>query len=294
MAQVLPVVINLSSGSSMDQDAVERLSDTFRRAGLNIRMRAVESEEMAEAVSRAAEEAPGMMVVGGGDGTLSHAAGTAHERGLTLGILPTGTLNHFAKDLGLPLDLEEAVEVIARGNKRRVDLGEVNGRLFLNNLSLGIYPRAVKEREKTPWLEWLGRLVGTGWALGKALAHSPRERVGLEAQGESTEIHSHLIFIGNNRYLSSGGSPASRERLDEGGLDIFWAPSTGIWGLIKAVASANTTSYSLRDGNSCWTEEARITSRKPRLKAVCDGEVLELDTPLELACRAGALEVTAP
>ncbi|MCB2228198.1 MAG: hypothetical protein KQH53_16070 [Desulfarculaceae bacterium] len=294
MTQAIHVVVNLSSGPTPERELAQEVSQALEAAGLEARLWAEPSDQIAEAMQRAAGQASELLVVGGGDGTISHAAGLAHERGLALGVLPTGTLNHFAKDLGLPLELDEAVEVIARGRRRRVDLARVNDRVFINNLSLGLYPRAVREREKASWLSWTGQFVSTGWALAKVLTHSPREEVVLEADGERQDIRSHLIFVGNNRYLDGQGNPASRAALDQGGLDIFWSPASGPWALLKAAFYDARGRYPLPEAAQCWASSARLESRKPSLQAVCDGEVLRFKPPLELASLPGALEVLVP
>ncbi|MGB6195357.1 MAG: diacylglycerol kinase family protein, partial [Methyloceanibacter sp.] len=92
------------------------------------------------ALARARSAEIDAVVVGGGDGSIRTVAGVLAQTGVPLGILPLGTLNHFAKDLGIPLHLKEAAEVIAKGEKRTVDLAEVNGETFINNSSIGIYP----------------------------------------------------------------------------------------------------------------------------------------------------------
>src|SRR4029079_14151203 len=94
-----------------------------------------------------AERGDELLVVGGGDGTISAAASALVGTDTRLGILPLGTLNHFARDLGIPTDLDEAAQLIARGHVRRVDVGEMNGRIFINNSAIGLYPLMVVDRD---------------------------------------------------------------------------------------------------------------------------------------------------
>jgi diacylglycerol kinase family enzyme len=131
-----------------------------------------------------------IVVVGGGDGSVSAAASVLAGSNISLGILPLGTLNHFARDLGLPLELEGAVRLIAAGRVRLVDVGEVNGRVFLNNSSLGIYPHLVAERDRyrrhgpARWLAAVFALCRVLWRLAPAQAPRPCPGLGGGAANE--------------------------------------------------------------------------------------------------------------
>src|SRR5207342_1025227 len=122
----------------------DRLAEAFRSAGVAATFDLVDGGRIEEAAAAAMEMAAlgsiDAVIVGGGDGTVRAVAGAVAGSNVPLGILPLGTLNHFARDIGLPIDLEQAVAVIVAGHHRRVDLAEVNGRVFINNSSVGIYP----------------------------------------------------------------------------------------------------------------------------------------------------------
>ena len=140
------VLVNRAAGSigtGQSDDLDRRIIEACGKAGLEADVRTIPSEELTAAVEKAARSSADLVVMGGGDGTLSAGLPALVEAGKPLGVLPLGTLNHFAKDLGLPLDLESAVCTLRTGRLREVDLGEINGRLFLNNCSLGFYPEVV-------------------------------------------------------------------------------------------------------------------------------------------------------
>ncbi|HVG33349.1 MAG TPA: diacylglycerol kinase family protein, partial [Pyrinomonadaceae bacterium] len=133
-----------------------RLAELFSERGSDARITLAKSgNEIVELARRAARDDCHTVIAGGGDGTINAVASAVVGTDKRLGVLPLGTLNHFAKDLKIPLDLEGAVSNIFDAHVARVDVGEVNGRIFLNNSSLGLYPSIVRQREKQQ--ERLGR-----------------------------------------------------------------------------------------------------------------------------------------
>ena len=149
----IAVVINAGAGQGNGREQADKVAEAFARAGLPVPepVLAEDAATIASAVQAALDAGARLVVGGGGDGTLNQVASAlvAHPRGAQacFGVLPLGTLNHFAKDLGIPLELAEAVAVLRSGREAEVDVAEVNGRLFLNNSSIGLYPDIVRERE---------------------------------------------------------------------------------------------------------------------------------------------------
>src|SRR5512141_2280718 len=142
------VIINRESGSGHDSEWADTLAAKFRAHGVQAEITLADNgDEIARAVRDAIAAGVQTVVAGGGDGTINEVASLLVGTKLTLGVLPLGTLNHFAKDLGVPLDLEGAVRTVVQGRVAEVDVGEVNGRVFVNNSGLGIYPQIVAERE---------------------------------------------------------------------------------------------------------------------------------------------------
>ena len=149
------VIVNASAGTiigSGSESFRASLAEAFRQHRIEAELRFVEGEQIqesaAKALAAARERRIDAVVVGGGDGTIRSVAGMLAGTGVPIGILPLGTLNHFAKDLGIPTELEVATAIIAQGNTRLVDLGGVNDEVFINNSSLGIYPYLVSDRER--------------------------------------------------------------------------------------------------------------------------------------------------
>src|SRR5438132_11799820 len=141
-------IVNRAGGTLTGvEEEEQKIVAGFAAAGVEADVRMTESADIYEALKEAAA-APGLdaVVAGGGDGTLSCAAGHLAGTGRAFGILPLGTLNHLARDAGIPADIEEAARVIAAGHVREIDVAEVNGRVFVNNSSVGLYPDMVMLR----------------------------------------------------------------------------------------------------------------------------------------------------
>lgn len=172
------------------------------------------ADEIADALKTAVGERPSAIVAAGGDGTVSAVVAAIVDTDIALGVLPLGTLNHFAKDLGLPLDLEAAIDRLLSGATRRVDVGEVNGRTFVNNSSLGLYPDIVRDRERQR--KRLGRRKWPAFALAclSALRRYPFLGVRLTVGGSERIYRTPFVFIGKNDYRMDGLALGERDRID--------------------------------------------------------------------------------
>ena len=137
------VIVNSTAGSAGGHPEIEReLGELFRAAGCEAEIIALAKDQDPTAAARDASARASIVVAAGGDGTVNSVATAIVDSTAALGVLPLGTLNHFAKDLHIPLDLREAVAVVAAGHIRHVDVGQVNDRVFVNNSSIGLYPSA--------------------------------------------------------------------------------------------------------------------------------------------------------
>ena len=289
------VLLNSAAGAVRnDPDLADRVREAFGKAGAIADVRAVAPERLGEA-ARAAAKTAGIVVGAGGDGTLSTIAGALAETGVAMGVLPLGTLNHFAKDLGLPLDLDGAARAIVNGTPREVDLAEVNGRVFLNNSSLGLYPRMVKIREERGHRNRLGKILASGWAGMAALKQFPTLRVRLEAGTEAIARRTPLVFVGNNRYEANLLRPASRSRLDCGELSLSVASRTGRAGIVRlAIRALFGRLDDAKDFETTCVPEVWIHTRKHAVSVATDGEVTRMKPPLHYRIRPRALRVLGP
>ena len=159
------VIVNRASGCGHGSSTVEAIEAEFRAAGGPASDRCMDVDNIAQAIDEAVEGGAQVIVIGGGDGTVSTAAAALVDTDVALGVLPMGTLNHFAKDQQIPLDLAGAVRTVVDGRVKRVDVGEVNGSIFINNSSLGIYPEIVRLRGRLGFGKWMGLAAATWMVL---------------------------------------------------------------------------------------------------------------------------------
>jgi len=236
------------------------------------------------------------LVAAGGDGTVNAVAAAVAGTEATLGVLPLGTVNHFARDLKLPLDLDGAVRNLKTGIVRLIDVAEVNGHTFINNSGLGLYPVMVTRREKRrrrlgerKWIAFFHAALAT-------FRRFPFLEVRLVAGGEVFERRTPFVFVGNNPYRMVGFDLGSRESLTDQVLFLGVAQERiGRWGLVRLAFRALFGKIrDERDFTVLLTKEVRIGSRHKRLPVSVDGEVLLLNTPLDYLSHPQALRVIAP
>jgi diacylglycerol kinase family enzyme len=294
-AEPLDIVMNAGSGKGGVMEAARRVEGLLREAGRPGRLTLVRhGRDIRPAAERAVELGTAGLVAAGGDGTVNTLAGVAVEAGVPLGVLPQGTLNHFAKDLGIPADLEGALGVVLAGHIRRVDVGEVCGRIFVNNSSLGVYPRIVRLRERYGArgpARWLAAL----WATLAVLRRDPFVAVRLVVDGEPVVRRTPFVFVGNDEYRMEGLHAGTREALDRGVLALYVMNASGrrslVW-LGFQILLGRTAQ--LRELESFRATEATIELHRSSVGVALDGEVVELPPPLVYRSLPGALEVFAP
>src|SRR5688500_14437015 len=288
--QGIAVVLNATSGPGHPPSHVEK---SFREAGIDARVFVGRAgEDVAALTRRALRERPAILVAGGGDGTLNAVVNALRGTGTALGVLPLGTLNHFAKDLGLPLELEAAVRVIAAGQRAAVDLGEVNGRCFLNNASLGIYPDIVRERTRQQRRFGRSKQAAMLWATLGAINRSPLLTLRLELDEHQHECRAPFAFVGNNDYAMEGFNIGTRGRLDGGRLSIYTTSHCHRGGLVKlALRALLGTLRQADDFVALRTRKLRVETRHKRLFVATDGELSVMETPLEFSILPRALQV---
>jgi diacylglycerol kinase family enzyme len=258
-------LINPRSGDG--EPSADELAAAARERGIEVRLLR-KGEDPGDAARATGADVLGMA---GGDGSLAPVAQAAIDTGAAFVCVPFGTRNHFARDLGL--DRDDPLAALAAfdgGAERRVDVGRVADRLFLNNVSLGAYAGLVHRREHH-------RRRGEALARLKGLLAVARHRHGLHAQVNGEDVRARVILVGNNRYELSLFTLGERERLDEGVLHLWAAP-----GVMP----------------TAWDERVapsfRIELGRPRVQAAIDGEPATLDAPVELESLSGALRVLVP
>ena len=287
-------MLNPRAGTQ-DDAVVQRVSDAFSRAGAGEPdIRIIEGPSVRTAASEALARGSTTVVAGGGDGTVSSVASAIVGSDAALGVLPLGTLNHFAKDVGVPLDLDEAIRTIAGGRTVRVDAGEVNGRPFINNASVGMYASLIAERLA---MQRLGRRKWLAHALAAARVwrRDHRLHVRLRTEGRERAVPTPFVFVGNNEYQLSGLELGGRTKLDVGRLHVCMAPGMPRRRVARMIVVAIFGDVCRLEGFESFTaSEVTLDVGSARVRVSLDGEVITLDSPLEFRIHPQALRVIVP
>ena len=292
------VILNASAGSIAASEAsatVSRVREAFGRSRVEAEILEISHEDLPAAARKAAGSNADVVVLGGGDGTLSTGAAALVGSPKPLGILPLGTLNHFAKDMGIPQDLDQAVATIEQGHVTEVDVGEVNGRIFLNNSSIGLYPSAVSEREELRRRHGEGKWLAMLDACVDVFRRFPLLDVTLHVEDRAVALTTPFIFVGNNRYEMSLFALGTRESLQGGALSLYLTRNGGRIGLLRLAFRAILGRLEQdRDFHSFMLPEVEIRSRRRALQVSLDGEVVRMTSPIRYVVRPRALRVLAP
>ena len=286
----VPVFFNPGSGTAVDAAELRRSG-----AAHGLRLQPIDIADLDAAAAALRARPPALWLAAGGDGTVASVAALALEAGGELGVLPLGTRNHFARDLGLPLELDGAMAVVAGGAARVVDVGELDGRVFLNNASLGLYTRFVLVREheeRRPGLKLWPALAKAAW---HALRTSRDLEVRLRADDAGLVRRTPVLLVGNNRYTVEGLQRGRRECLDGGCLSVYVLRPRSrlalVWFGLRALVGAVSAP---RDFDALDTDTLVVSAAKAQVEVALDGEVAPMSTPLHFRCRPRALRVRAP
>lgn len=291
------LVVNRSSGALLGRpDAPAEIERKLIEAGFGIGA-ALDGDgaDLAQRLAHARELPVEAVIVAGGDGTISAAAEALVGSGKAIGTLPLGTMNLLAKDLGVPVDLDDAIMALADAEIAEIDVGEVNGRKFLCNSMLGVPARLAERRERNR-----AHMGVVGWwrhglASLKAMYRYPPLSIGLDLGGGAVTLRSKAVVVACNPYDESFGHVLTRSRLDGGELTVYAARRLSVWPLIR---------FSTRMALGRWTddpdlethnvEELIVTSRSKRLRVMNDGETRLIQPPLRYRILPKALKVLKP
>jgi diacylglycerol kinase family enzyme len=291
----IAIIINSSAGTNNNDEESAQIEAAFNRKDVDAVFFEVPGEKIKEAVAEAAKSGFDTITAVGGDGTLNSIINVISGTNIPLGIIPLGTLNHFAKDAGIPLDIDEAVEVIVKRNVKSVDVAEVNGHYFLNNSSVGLYPKMVKHRNKE--MDVLG--YGKWWAMFRALLNVfkkyPLIAFRIRTENHYNEIRIPFIFIGNNKYTIDMFKLGMRDRIDGGELSLYYPKTSGKFSMLRFAFMALINRLdSVEDFYNTTCREVRLNSYRRMLEVSADGEVLHFHPPLEYKLHPGKLQIIVP
>jgi diacylglycerol kinase family enzyme len=296
LATSVEVILNSASGT-LDKRA---LSDTIARFFAERRMAArihvtENGRQLIAASEQAAAGDAGIVVAGGGDGTIAtvaqHLAGTSKA----LSVLPLGTFNYFAKNLGLPLEVTAALEVIVEGTSTTVDVGDVNGHVFLNNSSIGLYP-AVLARRESIYRRFGRSQLGAYLSVVLVLLQPPAfVNLTVTADGSLLSRRTPLLFIGANAHQMESFGIVGRECLEARRLTLYITRPMGALAIGRLAVRALFRGLRGADAfEAVCATEILIGLRRTRVRVALDGEVRDIATPLRYHMRRDALRVIVP
>ncbi|HEX9815476.1 MAG TPA: diacylglycerol kinase family protein [Candidatus Thermoplasmatota archaeon] len=291
------ILLNAGAGArgNVRQSAKDQIQAALTDAGLDAEVRPVRGRNITAAAKTAVDEKPRLIVAAGGDGTASAVAGAIAGTNIRLGVIPLGTLNHFAKDCGIPTKIPDAVHTLRRGSVRTVDVATVNDVLFLNNVSIGAYPSVVRRREvRRAGFGW-GKWSAMAWALMSISRRYPVVRVDLDFEGRREPVQSPFLFVGNNRYDLRLLRLGARQRLDGGELCVYFSNDSNRREIARMLWRSAIGKLS-QDQDFRMVHPLRITvrSQRRRIRVAVDGEVRRLESPLQFESRPRALKVMVP
>ena len=283
------VILNRNKADS------DEVAAALVEAGIDAPVDAVDGSEIRERAEAAIKGGAKLIIVGGGDGSVSSAAQSVAGTDATLAILPLGTLNHLARDLGIPFDLDQAAKIVASGRARTIDVAEVNGRTFVNNAAIGLYPLMVVDREAQEHRLGRSKRLAMLVASLRTLARFHHQRLRLSADGGEARVDTPLLFVGNNDYRLALPAAGQRDRVDDGRLCVMVMRKKGVPGFLAAVARAllgipRTDDMVRLEG----VRQLKVNSARSTITLALDGETLAMKPPLDFQIRAGALKVIAP
>lgn len=235
-----------------------------------------------------------LMIAAGGDGTIHHISQALVGTQARLGILPVGTVNHLAKDLHLPLDWKQALEIALHGQPKEIDVGLANGIYFINILMLGVYPDVVREREKLRGKH--GRVRAYFRASRLAFQRYRHVSFVFESDQRMEVVKTHIFAVAVNPYdLENAGLVAPKVAFDHGKLAVYWLPKMSRLHTLRAFSRYLRGRMKLGDELRYFsTRQLTIHSRHSRMRVGVDGELRQLDSPLRVTIVPRALTVMVP
>lgn len=295
----ITVLMNARSGSKDEAATRAAIHAALDDCGRDVQLRlARRPRELVALAREAATRRPGILVAAGGDGTLNAVAGVARERALPLAVVPLGTFNYFARELGIPLDTEAAVRLIARGTLRRIPVGQVNGRLFLINASIGLYRRLIEQREAHKRRFGRNRAVALLSGLLMARHRHPPYELHMEIDGEPLALSTLTVFFGRNALQMQQLGLDEAACVARGELAVLALRDVGrlelLGVMLRGAFAALENAANLRQFCALTVEMDRLDSRSRRIRVALDGELTECALPLRIEAVPDALQVIVP
>jgi diacylglycerol kinase family enzyme len=296
IGKIVDIVLNARSGVAKNETVAERAVEYLSPRGFDVRVDLVRSPAaLHRAATAAAEGDASIVVAAGGDGTIAAVADRVCETGKVLGILPLGTFNYLARRFDIPSDVDNALAVIAAGHVSAAGVGDLNGRVFINNASIGLYPAALKQRETT--YRQIGRSQAAAYLAAAMVLLRPPALLNLQLTIDGVRLarRTPLVFAGvNTHQLEQFGIPG-HDCPESGRLALYITrplSALQLWRL--AIRGFVRGLHGAEEVEVICARELVVHARRRRLRVAMDGEVARLDLPLRYRFRENALRVLVP
>lgn len=291
------VVVNVHAGDSQKSDSrLDRLKQALRDQEIEAEVLTPrDGETLQDCAEGAIADGADTLVAAGGDGTIAALAGPCHRTNTKLGIVPMGTFNYFARAHGISQELDRAVALLAQRPERDVALGTVNGRIFLNNVSIGVYPTILQEREDI--YDRYGRSrIAAYWSVLKALARRPQSlKLKLKLDGATENVSTPLAFVAASAFQLDQFDLKGRDVLAKNMFPMFVAPQVTSRALLKTAWRLSLgKAVKGPDYRLLTAKEIEITPEESPVLVACDGEKTHMESPLRIRWSDRPLQLIAP
>jgi YegS/Rv2252/BmrU family lipid kinase len=296
---VASVIINEGSGSHAGDTLRSDIEQAFDRLGMRVQWLEIHRKALAGSRERAVEDliarAEGTLAVAGGDGTVNAVASACRKLRRPLGILPAGTFNYVARNLGIPDDLTEAAKLIAAAHSEPIAVGEINGRLFLNNAGFGLYSYMIERREVAKRRFGRHRIVAFLSGLRILAERHPLYHIHITADGREHRLKTTTLFFGVNALQLANYNVAAARYVEGGLLAVLSLRLDSRFDIARtAWAALRGKTESAENVDATAATSVRVTTRRRALKVAIDGEITVLRPPLEVRIVRDALQVMLP
>lgn len=281
----------VNPGAGRGEETLAPVIDRFRRSGLQVTLESFEALPALRQDIDRLRSTHDQLVICGGDGSISSAAGAVMESGLPMGILPMGTANDLARTLQIPLELEEAAGVILAGRLRPIDVGTVNGHTFFNIASIGLSTELAR-RLDARMKRRFGRLSYALTAI-QVLLSARRLRARIAANGHSRTVKTYQIAVGNGVHYGGGNVISQAAAIDDGRLDLYSLEMRSLWKLVLMFPAFRAGRHGAwKEVRTARSDAFVIETRRP-LPVNADGEIVTT-TPARFRTHPGAVSVFVP
>lgn len=289
------VLINSKANQTqqLDPDQIQGIAKKF---GLDCTFFIKPPSEIDQTLKTILQQDHQILLVAGGDGTVRAAAQLLYDSEKILAVLPTGTCNNFAKTLELPADISDIMALIKNKKIKKIDVAQVNDLIFVNNCSIGLYPKILKDREKYLDLFSRSKLWKKFLTIINFFSSLPVYNVRLSIEGKETVSSSFLVFVGNNYYSLDREDFGERESLRQGELSVYALRCRNKLGFLilfmKIMLGRKNIEHDLFQYTT--TKSFSIETRKSKINVALDGEIFQIKTPLMFNINKKFLSVVAP